>query len=154
MAWLYPTVGSIAVCVIIFEEVTSERSEVSLLYMLPCPVRSHVGEYEGYFSQMSSSHFACISVPLAMALDITPLLAPMVRSIVPMEIPSESAKSFSRDKILHMMRKYSMENFVVRKLSLTFAACSKWNERSKVRKRPRKIKRQKLYKIKRIWKRA
>lgn len=32
------------------------------------------------------------------------------------------------------MRKLSLKNFVVRKLSLIFAACSKWNKRPKIQK--------------------
>lgn len=81
---------------------------------------------------MSSNHLACISVPLAIALEMTPLLAPIVRSMVPMEIPSVSAKIFMRDKILHIARKLSSENLVVRKLSLNFAVRSGMNERPKI----------------------
>ena len=104
------------------------------LSISPWPVNSHTGEYLGNLSQMSSSHLDCISVPLDIALDITPLLAPIARSMVPMETPSASAKTFMRDKILHIMRKLSSINLVVRKLSLTFAAYSVMNERPKIRK--------------------
>ena len=99
----------------------------------PSPVKSHIGEYVGKFSQISSNHLDCMSVPLLIALDITPLLAPIARSMAPIVIPSESAMILMRDKILHIARKLLSKNFVVRKLSLIFAACSKWNERPKIR---------------------
>ena len=54
--------------------------------------------------------------------------------MVLMETPSASAKTFMRDKILHIMRKLSSINLVERKLSLTFAAYSVMNERPKIRK--------------------
>ncbi len=94
-------------CVIIFASgaVLMVLVEVSRS-IEPCPVKSHSGEYEGKFSQISSNHLDCMSVPLAIALEMTPLLAPMARSIAPIVIPSESAIILIRDKILHMARKF------------------------------------------------
>ncbi|WP_300935179.1 hypothetical protein [uncultured Muribaculum sp.] len=44
-----------------------------------------------------------MSVPFVIALEITPLLAPMARSIAPIVIPSVSAITLMRDKNLHIV---------------------------------------------------
>lgn len=69
-----------------------------------------------------------MSVPLLIALESTPLLAPIVLSMAPIVIPSLEAISCILDKILPIIENYP-------KIITIFAACLRCKQRAKYTKK-------------------
>lgn len=74
-----------------------------------------------------------MSVPLFIARDNTPLLAPILRSSAPIDIPSFVEISFILDKILLIKLKIIPLIFVGLKIIAIFATHLTLNVRSKIR---------------------
>lgn len=68
-----------------------------------------------------------MSVPLAIALDRTPLLAPILRSKAPTVMPSLAIILSTFDKILPIILKIIPLSFGGLKIITIFAACSRMN---------------------------